>query len=168
MLVTISDTSPVRTLNHLGLLPLLHDLYGSVQVPDEVWEELYRPIRPRFVSIDLRPLPHFTVTSIATAGVDPLATLPPALLARLDAGERAAIRLAVDTSADLLLIDEMAGRQAAALLGLNYVGTLGVLVRASQDGRIGLVRPLMDDLRSGLGFFISRSLYRHVLNLVGE
>ena len=57
-------------------------------------------------------------------------------LARLDAGESEAIALAIETHADLLLLDEQAGRLEAARQGLKVAGTLAVLDDADQAGII--------------------------------
>ena len=57
-------------------------------------------------------------------------------LARLDAGESQAIALAIETHADLLLLDEQAGRLEAARQGLKVAGTLAVLDDADQAGII--------------------------------
>jgi predicted nucleic acid-binding protein len=60
---------------------------------------------------------------------------------RLDAGERAAIDLALVLRADLLLVDDRAGVAAASASGLDVVGTIGLLDRAANRGliEIGLV-----------------------------
>lgn len=52
----------------------------------------------------------------------------------LDLGERAAIALAESTRADLLLIDESAGRAEARRRSLRVTGTLGVLRAAAEAG----------------------------------
>lgn len=49
----------------------------------------------------------------------------------LDPGETAALLLAREIRADLLLLDERKGRAVAKRLGLAVTGTVGVLVRAS-------------------------------------
>jgi uncharacterized protein len=59
-------------------------------------------------------------------------------LQELDAGERDAILLAVHLRADLLLMDDREGVEAARHLGLTTTGTLGVLVRAAERGVIDL------------------------------
>ena len=57
----------------------------------------------------------------------------------LDAGEEAAIVLAIELNADLLLIDDREGVIAARLKGFRVAGTLGVLSMASQSGFLNLV-----------------------------
>jgi predicted nucleic acid-binding protein len=55
---------------------------------------------------------------------------PSPALQFLDAGERAAIALALSVGADRLLIDEQAGRAEAERRHLVVTGTLGVLAEA--------------------------------------
>jgi predicted nucleic acid-binding protein len=85
--IVVSDTSPVRALNHLGLLDLLRDLYGQVVVPPAVEQELLRP-RRRFVAVPLRHLAYVQVR--APADVARVAELEK----RLERGEAEAIALA--------------------------------------------------------------------------
>ena len=171
MAVIVSDTSPIRALHHLQLLPLLSDFYGTVDVPEEVALELLKPRSRKHAPIDVRSNPQFNVTAVRspTSGrLDPLAPLDRNLFGLLHAGERAALRLALETSATLLLMDEKAGRSAADRLSLSSTGTIGILLAAKANKRIPLIRPLMDDLRDDLGFFISRQFYRRVLLSAGE
>lgn len=49
---------------------------------------------------------------------------------RIDPGESEAISLALSEKADLLLVDDLGARHAAARLGIRITGTLGVLERA--------------------------------------
>ena len=63
---------------------------------------------------------------------------------------------------------EGAGRRMARQLGLLPIGVLGVLIRAKQRGLILEVVPLLDRLRSELGFFISDQLRGEVQRLAGE
>ena len=59
-------------------------------------------------------------------------------LQALDAGERAAITLALSMHADLILIDERKGTQAAIQRGFEVTGTLGVLRLAARRGLVSL------------------------------
>lgn len=49
----------------------------------------------------------------------------------LDPGEIAAINLALEIRADLLLIDGSLGRKAAVARGIHIVGTIGILEQAA-------------------------------------
>lgn len=91
-----------------------------------------------------------------------------ALRGELDQGEAEAIALAMEMQADLLLIDEQAGRAAATRLGIHRIGLLGVLLEAKSKDLIPAVRPLLDALRTEAGFWISASLYDHMLKAADE
>lgn len=60
----------------------------------------------------------------------------PAFSELLDIGESEAIQLAKDLNADLLLIDELAGRKIAVENGLSVIGLIGVLAAAARRGLI--------------------------------
>lgn len=91
-----------------------------------------------------------------------------ALRLELDAGEAETIVLALQLQADLVLIDEQAGRRAAQHLGLTVMGVVGLLVRAKQSGLIREVRPLLEALRQQAGFYLAQSVFDHALVLAGE
>ena len=91
-----------------------------------------------------------------------------ALRLELDTGEAETIVLALNLGADLVLLDEQAGRQAAQYLGLNGMGVVGLLVRAKQQHLISELRPLLEALRQQAGFYLSQQLFEHALLLVGE
>jgi predicted nucleic acid-binding protein len=55
---------------------------------------------------------------------------------QLDAAESEAIALAAEVHADVLLIDEQAGRQEAVRRGLKVAGTLSILDEAEQAGLV--------------------------------
>jgi len=59
-------------------------------------------------------------------------------LAHLGAGEREAILLAQELRAEVVLMDEHDGRQAARSRGLTVTGTLGILERAAERGLLDL------------------------------
>jgi predicted nucleic acid-binding protein len=82
-------------------------------------------------------------------------------------GEVEAIVLAVEMKADLLLIDERKGRIAADRLGVNFIGLLGVLIKAKHEGVISTVGAITDDFKAVAGFWNSDDPYRHVLRAAG-
>ena len=101
--------------------------------------------------IEVRQAPHGTASRIS---------------ANLDAGEEAAIRLALSEQDSLLLIDESAGRLAADRLGVPNTGTLGVLLIAASAGLVDL-RDSLEKLRK-TNFRISQSLIEKLARLSPE
>jgi predicted nucleic acid-binding protein len=63
---------------------------------------------------------------------------PGPVLHHLDKGEREAIQLAEELEADLIVIDERAGREEALKRNLPVIGTLGILELAAQHDLLDL------------------------------
>lgn len=89
------------------------------------------------------------------------------LLADLDIGEAAALVLAQELNTDWILLDEIKARSIATRLGLRFTGTIGLLLLAKRQGKIPLLRPLLDQLRSHK-FHLSDRVYAAVLQQAGE
>ena len=89
------------------------------------------------------------------------------LQTHLDRGESEAIVLAEELRADLVLMDESAGRRELAVRGIAFIGTVGVLMQAKQHGLIAALKPELDQLRVS-GFHLTDHVYRACLALVGE
>lgn len=77
-------------------------------------------------------------------------------------GEAEAIVLASEKKG-LLIIDDGDGRKAARQLGLKITGTIGVLVLASNDGKLDL-KNVLDELKT-VGFHLSNKEYDRILSL---
>jgi predicted nucleic acid-binding protein len=58
------------------------------------------------------------------------------ILLELDKGEKHTLDMACKHHADWVIIDEKVGRNMAEYLGLKVTGTLGVLLKARQQGMI--------------------------------
>jgi hypothetical protein len=84
----------------------------------------------------------------------------------LDLGERCAIGMALDLDA-ALLVDDRAARRHAEALGLDVLGTLGVLVLAKRKGLVAEVKPVVQAMRQG-GHFISLPALQAALQAAGE
>ncbi len=120
--IVVSDTGPFITLEKLpGGFELLRQLYDRVLLPGQVLTELAagRPSGEAY----LRDLGLEDLVEVVTVE----ATDPD--LADLDAGERAALTLALDRDLPLL-IEERAGRDLAAAKGVLYSGIAGQVMRA--------------------------------------
>jgi predicted nucleic acid-binding protein len=159
--IVVSDTSPIINLAAVSQLVLLRGLFGRVIVPQAVFDEIAVAGAGRPGAIEAQTHPWISTSTAPHA-------LVAALALDLDAGEAEAVALALAQSADLLVIDERRGRVIATRLGLRVIGTLGVLIDAKQRGQLTAVKPVMDDLITHAGFWISQALYDRVLSAASE
>lgn len=94
--------------------------------------------------------------------------VPQELARNLDLGEAEALGLAVETKAEIVLLDETAARLRAAALGLRVTGALGILRKARNGGRVDSLKTEMERLRVEARFFIDPMLEKALLVSVGE
>lgn len=161
MSVVVSDTSPLRALEHLGHLHWLNDFFDRVFLPPAVAVEVQQPpatLKP----LDLTIWPDLQVRAPQNAA------RVAELRSSLDAGEAEAIALAEELRADVVLIDELAGRDVARQCGFTVLGTLGILLEAKQRGVCPAVGPLLDRLQTELNFFVASELRQTILRLANE
>ena len=161
-MIVVTDTSVVLNLCCLKQEKLLSDIFGTVIAPSAVAGEFQR-----LASIDRRFLDLTFPTFVRI--MDPT-KVAPSLVGnqKLHAGEIDALSLAVEQKADAVLMDESAGRAAAAGLGLHCVGILGILIQAKITGLVAVIGPLLDELQSKAGFWIAPSLKQRVLDIADE
>lgn len=160
----VSNTSPVSNLAIVGRLELLRAKFGRVTIPSAVAHELSRLTHPSGAAAIQQAL---AVGWLVIAPVPDRALLP-VLRARVDEGEAEAIELARQTNADLLIIDDAAGRVVAQEEGLSYVGIIGLLAEEREAGRIPSLKTELNRLRTECRFFIAPALEKTVLRRVGE
>lgn len=128
-MIVDSDSSPLRYLAVIGGVDWLPAMFGEVICPPEVVEECCHPSAPAALRAWVLSQP----SCLRVVSVTPsIPTLPDDAI--LDRGEDAALRLARELRADLVLIDERKGRAVAGRLGLAVTGTIGVLTEASLRG----------------------------------
>ena len=161
-MIIVSDTSPINNLAAINHLHLLHQLYGTVFIPEAVYRELTDPNFPVAGATEVQTFDWIQTRTISDR------TIVETLSNELDIGEAEAIALAIEMKADQVLIDERRGRLVASRLNLRYTGILGVLVEAKSKGLIAEVRPLLDALINKAGFWVAEPLYNSVLQLVNE
>ena len=158
----VSNTSPLSNLAIIGRLDLLKQRYGTVQIPSAVAKELSALSHPAAKALITAALAEgwLRVTAPPPA--------PPPLPFPLHAGETEAIALAVVTQADVLLMDEKRGREAARRNGLTVAGALGELLHARQAGLLSDLRGEFNRLRTEAGFFVGAEIERFILSQAGE
>lgn len=128
-MLVVADTSPLVVLSNIGHLDLLPALFGQILIPTAVASELSYPRRP----VAVRALAAATPAWLVVRQPIAIESIP-----EIDLGEREAISLAMEVRADLLLIDDAAGRLAAAGRGLAITGTIGLLERAADQQLLDL------------------------------
>ena len=158
----VSDASPLIGLARIGRLDLLRQLYGEALIPEAVRHEIVEAGAGQPGADEVRTADWIHPRRVAN---EPLAR---ALQQTLDAGEAEAIALALESGADLLLMDERQGRAAAQHLGLSCVGLVGVALEAKGQGLLEAVQPFLDALRDQAGFRLAEELYQRVLRDEGE
>jgi predicted nucleic acid-binding protein len=148
-MIVVADTSPLNYLIRLGRPDVLRAIFGRVLVPRAVLMEMQHPEAPPEVSAWAAAPP---------AWIEPMQVqrLDESLAAELGAGEREAISLAIEVRADVLLIDERAGRREAEARHIAVAGTLAVLLQASLRGYFDLPEA-MKRVRE-FGFRVSRPI----------
>jgi predicted nucleic acid-binding protein len=153
-MIVVADTTPLRYLVVIRYQHILPALYGRILIPPAVIQELNQPSTPELVRQWLACRPDWLdVRSPA----DPLAAST-----RLQAGEREAIALAGELTADLLLMDDWRAREEAARRQLRVVGTLRVLADAADRNLINLSEAF-ERLRS-TNFRVNPQLLEALLN----
>jgi predicted nucleic acid-binding protein len=117
--VIISDTTCLAGLANIGRLDLLEKLYNSVTITPEVFEEFtekYKEKIPEWINVKEAKNKEKVVE----------------IQAKLGLGESTAIVLASETPGSLVIIDDKKAREYALDIGLNIIGTVGVIRQATE------------------------------------
>jgi predicted nucleic acid-binding protein len=151
----ISDTSPLCYLVLIEQIDLLPQLYDQIIIPDMVQRELQTSSAPIAVQQWINQPPPWLLIQTLSQPTDPA-------LNRLDPGEQAAIALAEQLNARLLLIDERYGRKIALQRGLSIIGIIGLLDAAATQALIHL--PTVIQRLQATNFRISPRLLEALLD----
>jgi hypothetical protein len=160
-MIVVSNAGPLIALARVDQLALLPGLYGTVFIPRAVEQEVTGMGLNRPGAGEVRAASWIQTCDVA----DQIAVS--LLRERLDAGESAAIVLALEKQADMLLIDEAKGRRIAQSKGLAHIGTVGIVVLAKRRGILTAIAPVLEQLMAA-GFRMNDDLMRTALKLSGE
>ena len=154
----ILNTTPMIALSEIGKLYLFKELYGEVYIPEAVYEEVksepaYSDVRKNSDWIHVT-----TVTDDSNRFF---------FKSRLHAGEVEVMMLALETNADLVVLDDNLARKTAKYMGLTITGTLGVVIKAKKEGLINNAGEVFDKLINS-GLFISDEVKEIALHEAGE
>lgn len=146
----VSNASPLIFLSKLGELDLLAQCFADISIPQAVQAEVGDLPLPTFVQVK-------TISEFGRHYVS-------GSLGALHAGELEAMVLAQETGADFVLLDDLRARQKAKRMGLNMIGTLGILQLAHAKELIGKDKLLAhyDALVTQHGMWLSEAMLRQL------
>ena len=131
-MIVVSDTTPLISLMKADRLELMEPLFQEVLIPEAVFAELTSNPKHQQEAEQIRTSSFIRVVTVKeqkAVGILQRAS-------GLDLGESEAIIYADDAKADVLLMDEAKGRQVAKAMGLQIMGTIGVLLFAYEENLI--------------------------------
>lgn len=143
--VIISDTSCLIILTKIGELDLLRQLYKTVTITQDILLE-YGELLPDWIEVQQSKDPYRQQL----------------LEMQVDKGEASAISLALETNEHLMILDDWKARKLAERFGLCVTGTLGVIVRAKNNGIVSSIKPYLDKIKE-TNFRISEELEQSAL-----
>jgi predicted nucleic acid-binding protein len=132
--VIISDTTCLIGLSRIEKLNLLHQLFATVIVTEEVAKEFTAPL-PDWIQVQIVKNKEQIVHN--------------RLFVHL--GESSAIALAMEVPEAILVLDDGDARKYAQSLKLKITGTLGILLNAYSRGLLPDIEQVVSSLR-GVGF----------------
>lgn len=155
----VSNTTPIISLLKIGKLSILKDLYQSIIIPKEVFNEIEKGKNKSYY-INLLEIEWIEIKEIKDKK-------SLSYFLDLDKGEAETIILANEINADLVIIDEKLGRYHAKHANLKVTGTLGILLKAKRQGKIKNVKTLLNELKEK-GIWLNDRLVEQVKRLADE
>jgi predicted nucleic acid-binding protein len=146
----ISDASCFIILSNIGELDLLHKAYGEILTTVDIASEFGETL-PSWVEIK-------EVIDISKQML---------LELQIDKGESSAIALALETPNCKIILDDYKARKIALRLGLQYTGTIGVIIKAKLNGIIPSIKPILEKIKT-TNFRITTELENQALIEAGE
>jgi len=129
-MIVVADSTPLITLMKADQLDLLHQLFGEIRIPVAVFEEVTNNREYADEADLIRNSSYIKIVEVK----DPKQVILLRRATALDRGESEAIIYADHVGADLLLMDETAGRAIARNMNLRLTGSVGVLILAIEKG----------------------------------
>ncbi|MDF5728267.1 MAG: DUF3368 domain-containing protein [Rhizonema sp. PD38] len=160
-MTVICNATPLINFAAINRLDILEAVFGKIIIPQAVYDE---------TTVAGFPGSEFVLQAITSSWLQirSVSTIAHSIPSELDNGEREAIALALDTGEKRILLDEREARQVAQSLGLQVIGTLGILLLAKNRKIIIRLQPLLDAMIVTAQYWVSSTLYKQVLQQAGE
>lgn len=156
----IVNSTPIIALAKAGKLDVLKAMYGQVIIPEAVFNEVTAKDDSAKAML-LKNNDWIKVKSIKNTAEKIM------FRARLHDGEVEVMILARELDADLVVIDDYAARKTAEYIGLTLTGTIGILIKAKQNGYIDEVMPIVQVMEQN-GIYYSGQLKAQIRRATGE
>lgn len=144
--IIITDTSCFILLDKINAFDILHRLFQNITTTPEILKE-YGSDLPDWIQI--RSVKDNALMEVLRESVDP--------------GEESAI----ETPNSLIIVDDLKGRKLATRMDLNFMGTLGMLLKAKEHQIISHIRPYIEKIQM-TDFRLSQAVINYALELAGE
>ena len=162
-MIVVSNTTPIIALAKINKLEILEYLFGRIYISEGVYKELIS--NKKFIfEIEQITKSSFIIVKEAK---NRLAVELIQKMHGLNMGESESIILFKELGGDLLIMDEKKGRKVASSLDIELTGTLGILLKAKQEGIIIELKPLLEKLIES-NIRISHKLYKEILKSANE
>lgn len=157
----VINTGPILALvAGLSDLKILATLYDEVHVPAEVEQEVLAGGKSGLGVQQFNDASWLEKWRTEQS-------ITPLLANSLDRGEASVIQLALSEQIRTVCIDEAVGRRVARLCGLNLTGSIGILLRAKQEGLLDNVGEVLQQMRNK-GIWISDRVLSFALQKAEE
>lgn len=154
--IVIADAGPLLALAKLDHLNLLEQLFGAVLIPKAVYDECLAKS-----GLDSQRIQQAVENQQLKITLEAVKTDRLKLSHSLGDGEQAAIRLALQQEASLLILDDQLARKQAAKLGLAFIGTVRLLVIAEQHKLLASAEQAVENLQQA-GYRVSLEILQRV------
>jgi predicted nucleic acid-binding protein len=155
----VVDASPLILLSKVDLANLLPKLFTEIVVPEAVWREIIGGGEndPTAQTLSSLRLKHVTVAAV-----------PPEILVwNLGDGESDVLTFAAANQDYRAIVDDKAARSCARSVGINILGTGGLLILAKRRGLIESVATELQRLVQA-GLWISAEMIDLLRKQAGE
>lgn len=157
----ICNATPLINFSTINRLDILQILFGEVFIPNAVRLETTSPNFPSSTIV-------VQAISNGWLRVQTVSSIIDNISDTLDLGEREVIALALEIGEKRVLLDEREAREIARSLGLQVIGSLGILLLAKNRQIIPQVKPLLDAMINSAQYWVNNSLYSQALSQAGE
>jgi predicted nucleic acid-binding protein len=119
-MIIIADTTPIHYLVLIGEVEVLKELFGSIIIPQAVFDELRRDRTPQQVKDWINSQPQWLEVKRPSRELDDVAK-------SFGSGEREAIALAIELEAGAILMDDKRAKSEARRRNIRVITILNIL-----------------------------------------